>query len=299
MNFPFTKMHALGNDFVVLDFTQARFELTPEIAARIADRHFGVGCDQILVVEPSPAAGIDFGYRIYNADGSEVGQCGNGARCFALYVHRKGLSNKASISVQTLSGVMQLTLEPNTQQVQVNMGAPALAAEAIPLNLPNAARYHLELAYGPVEFSAVAMGNPHAVITVADVSRAPVVEVGQQLQAHAAFPQSVNVGFMQVHSRQHIALRVFERGVGETLACGSGACAAVVAGIQQGVLDHTVTVSLTGGNLQVFWPGVTPQGELPSVTMTGPATHVFDGVLEGLMVPAHEHQTNYAANAVL
>lgn len=282
MNFPFTKMHALGNDFVVLDFTQARFELSPELAARIADRHFGVGCDQILIVEPSPAADIDFGYRIYNADGSEVGQCGNGARCFALYVHRKGLSNKSTISVQTLSGVMRLSIDPNTQQVQVNMGAPVFAAADIPLNLANAARYQLDIAWGTVEFSAVSMGNPHAVITVDDVSRAPVFEVGSQLQAHAAFPQSVNVGFMRIHSRQHISLRVFERGAGETLACGSGACAAVVAGIQQGVLDHTVTVSLTGGDLQVSWPESKANAQLPSVTMTGPATHVFDGVLEGL-----------------
>jgi diaminopimelate epimerase len=276
MNLPFTKMQALGNDFVVLDFTKKpsnqATEITTQLAARIADRHFGVGCDQILIVEPSPAKEIDFRYRILNADGSEVGQCGNGARCFAQFVRSKGLSTKSTISVETISGIMHLSLDDTTGLVQVDMGAPRLAASDIPLSLPTANRYTLQLDSGELEFGAVSMGNPHAVINVDDVATAPVAELGKQLQAHVAFAQSVNVGFMQILSAKHIALRVFERGVGETLACGSGACAAVVVGIRMGLLDQEVSVSLSGGDLTVSW-----QGEGHSVMMCGPATSVFEG----------------------
>ena len=275
MNLAFTKMQALGNDFVVLDFTEQSFELSPEQAARIADRHFGIGCDQILIVEPSRSPGIDFSYRILNADGSEVGQCGNGVRCFAQFVRAKGLTSKTEISVETISGVMHVKLDDVSGLIEVDMGQPQLDAPAVPISLPNAPIYTAELEFGKVDFSAVSMGNPHAVIVVQDVATAQVESVGEQFQNHTAFPESVNVGFMQILSRTQIALRVFERGAGETLACGSGACAAVVAGIRLGKLDSSVVVSLPGGNLQVSW-----LGEPHSVIMSGPGNTVFEGVID-------------------
>ena len=275
MKLAFTKMQALGNDFVVLDFTEQSFELGPEQAARIADRHFGIGCDQILIVEPSSSPQIDFSYRILNADGSEVGQCGNGVRCFAQYVTAKGLTSKTEISVETISGVMHVKLDHVSGLIEVDMGQPKLNASDVPLSLPNEPIYTAQLESGEVKFSAVSMGNPHAVIVVDDVATAPVESVGEQLQKHEAFTQSVNVGFMQVLSRSKIALRVFERGAGETLACGSGACAAVVAGIRLGKLDSSVVVSLPGGNLHVSW-----LGEPHSVIMSGSGNTVFEGVIE-------------------
>ena len=275
MKLAFTKMQALGNDFVVLDLTEQSFELSPEQAMRIADRHFGIGCDQILIVEPSRSTGIDFSYRILNADGSEVGQCGNGVRCFAQFVRAKGLTSKAKISVETMSGVMHVEIDDTGDMVKVDMGPPHLNASDVPISLPNAPIYKVQLESGEVEFSALSMGNPHAVILVQDITTAPVDSVGEQLQKHRAFPESVNVGFMQIVSTTQIKLRVFERGAGETLACGSGACAAVVAGIRLGMLDPSVEVNLPGGNLVVSW-----LGEPHSVIMSGPGNTVFEGVIE-------------------
>ncbi len=279
MNLEFSKMQALGNDFVVLDFTKTSVELDAQTAARIADRHFGVGCDQILIIEPNDSPEIDFNYRILNSDGSEVGQCGNGARCFAKYVRDNGLSDKPVITVQTLSGVMQLSFDEQTNFVKVDMGEPVFEPERLPLDLPHSQSYSLEINLDEstqrVDFSAVSMGNPHAVILVDSVEHAPVELLGKALQAHAAFPASVNVGFMQILSPQHIALRVYERGAGETLACGSGACAAVVAGIRSGLLDTRVKVSLPGGDAHIEWAD--QQG---SVMLHGPANHVYNGVID-------------------
>ncbi|MEO0368520.1 MAG: diaminopimelate epimerase [Pseudomonadota bacterium] len=272
MELSFTKMHALGNDFVVLDFTESSVEITADLATRIADRHSGIGCDQILIVEKSDRAEIDFGYRIINADGSEVGQCGNGARCFAKYVCDKGLSNKGQIRVSTISGDMSLALDESGEMVTVDMGVPKFDPAEIPLLLPQSPLYSLELDEELIEFSSLSMGNPHAVMFVEDVCHAPVELLGPTLEHHAVFPERANVGFAQINSRDHIGLRVHERGVGETLACGSGACAAVVAGIQRGLLEDTVTVTVTRGDLTIHWPGSDQ-----SVKMTGPATTVFDG----------------------
>nr|WP_211316888.1 diaminopimelate epimerase [Arenicella xantha] len=271
----FTKMHGLGNDFVVLDFTKQPLALSSAQAALIADRHFGVGCDQILIVETSDTDGVDFKYRILNADGSEVGQCGNGARCFVRYVHDKGLSAKNPISVETLSGQMTLTIDPVTRLVTVNMGAPRFAPKTIPLAVGNKAdRYSLDIDGQTVEFSALSMGNPHAVLVIDDVQTAPVQQLGSILESHPIFPERANIGFMQINDRQNISLRVFERGAGETIACGSGACAAVVAGIQMGLLDQHVLAQLTGGDLQITWAG-----EGQPVMMTGPAETTFEGRL--------------------
>lgn len=268
-------MHGLGNDFVVLDFTQNSIELSPEQAAVIADRHFGVGCDQILIVEQSHKKGIDFKYRILNADGSEVGQCGNGSRCFVKYVHDKGLSNKNPIKVETMSGEMTLTAHPNSNLVTVDMGSPRFEPAEIPLDqaqrMPS---YAIELDDQKIEFSALSMGNPHAVILVDNTLNAPVLELGAILESHPVFPEKANIGFMQINSRTDITLRVFERGSGETIACGSGTCAAVVAGIEQGLLEQNVTAHLRGGDLNIEW-----LGEGHSVMMTGPAETVFEGSL--------------------
>jgi len=275
MKLKFTKMQGLGNDFVVFDFTKQVVPISPEQAARIADRHFGVGCDQILIVEQSSRPNIDFKYRILNADGSEVGQCGNGARCFVRYVHDKGLSDKNPITVETLTGQMTLTAAPDSDLVTVNMGVPNFEPSGIPLDIPNRqGTYHLELDEENVEFSALSIGNPHAVIIVDDVNTAPVVELGSVLEPHAIFPEKANIGFMQINSRNDINLRVFERGSGETIACGSGTCAAVAAGIQRGLLDNNVTAHLTGGDLHIEWAG-----EGHPVMMTGPANTSFEGEL--------------------
>ena len=274
MKLVFTKMQALGNDFVVIDATKSPFKPTAAQVAHIADRHFGVGCDQVLVVDPSPAKGIDFGYRIYNADGSEVGQCGNGARCFAKYVIDNNLTDKHSISVQTISGQMQLLVDQERDAVTVDMGAPQFNPKDIPLNLELADTYTVQVGDSTVEFSAVSMGNPHAVLIVDNVNTAPVESLGPQMEQHPVFTAKANIGFMQILSPTKIALRVYERGAGETLACGSGACAAVVAGIKKGLLNSTVLVTLPGGDLQVTW-----SGEGQTVMMCGPATTVFKGEL--------------------
>ncbi len=276
MKLAFTKMHGLGNDFVVLDFTQQRIDLSAEQAAHIADRHFGIGCDQILIVEPSNKPGIDFKYRILNADGSEVGQCGNGSRCFVRYVHEKGLSDKNPIKVETLTGEMTLNAHKGSNLVTVNMGAPRFEPADIPLALPQRQTlYSLEHNGEAIEFSALSMGNPHAVILVDDVATAPVLTLGAALEPHALFPEKANIGFMQINSRNDINLRVFERGSGETIACGSGTCAAVVAGIQRGLLDNKVTAHLRGGDLIIEW-----HSEGQPVMMTGPAETSFEGQID-------------------
>lgn len=269
-------MHGLGNDFVVLDFTDKVIHLSEAQAAHIADRHFGVGCDQILIVEESSREGIDFKYRILNADGSEVGQCGNGARCFVRYVHEKGLSDKNPITVETLTGQMVLSEDKASNLVTVDMGAPRFEPADIPLlAAKREPLYSLDHNGQTIEFSALSMGNPHIVIIVDNVVAAPVQLLGGSLEVHPMFPQRANVGFMQINSRNDISLRVFERGAGETIACGSGTCAAVVAGINAGLLDAKVTAHLTAGDLTIQW-----NGEGQSVMMTGPAETSFEGVLK-------------------
>lgn len=268
----FTKMHGLGNDFVVIDGINQSLSLTAEQCRRLAERRFGVGCDQILLVEPARRPDTDFYYRIFNADGSEVEQCGNGARCFARFVTDKGLCHKHDIHVETRSGVIVLHIDANND-VTVNMGVPILAPADIPFIAEmQAPSYSLEVGSGHYQIGAVSMGNPHAVVGVADIDAAPVASLGPAIESHLRFPQRVNAGFMQIIDRAHIRLRVYERGAGETLACGTGACAAVVSGRIQGLLDDKVTVSLPGGDLSITWQG----GNEP-VWMTGPATHVFEG----------------------
>ena len=261
MRLPFTKMHGAGNDFVVLDFTRDEFDLTREQLKRIADRHFGVGCDQILVVEPSQDA--DFRYRIFNADGGEVEQCGNGARCFVKFVHARGLTKKKEIRVETLGGTIQPRLEADGE-VSVDMGRPSAPAVE-----------RLNVQGRHVEVTILSIGNPHAVQVVPDVASAPVTTQGPQIEIHPRFPNRVNAGYMQVLERRSIALRVWERGAGETLACGTGACAAVVAGISRKLLDSPVSVETRGGTLTVSWAG----GD-NAVFMKGPAVTVFEGTLE-------------------
>ena len=270
----FTKMHGIGNDFVVLDGINQVVNLSSAQVQRIADRHFGVGCDQLLVVEAYAGEEADFRYRIFNADGSEVEQCGNGARCFARFVYDQGLTQKTTIPVMTASGLIVLNIQPNGQ-VMVNMGVPEFSPERIPfISERQQTLYNREIAGEWVSFSAVSMGNPHAVLQVTDVDMAPVGVLGPALEHHPSFPRRVNVGFMQGLGRDRIRLRVFERGSGETLACGTGACAAVVAGCIQGLLDTQVTVALPGGDLQIRW-----DGEGQPVWMTGPAETVFRGTL--------------------
>ena len=271
----FTKMQGLGNDFVVFDAIHQQVDLTGAQCRHIADRHFGVGCDQLLLVEPARMAGSDFHYRIFNADGSEVEQCGNGARCFARYVRDRGLTEKDVITVGTLSGIITLYLQEDGS-VKVNMGVPELEPANIPFVAEQSAiSYAIEVGAEILMLGAVSMGNPHAVLTVADVDTAQVERIGPLLERHPRFPHRVNVGFMQVCSPQKIRLRVFERGSGETLACGSGACAAVVSGRRQGLLSDTVEVSLAGGDLRIEW-----QGPGQPVWMSGPAIQVFDGAIE-------------------
>ena len=275
MKIEFTKMQGLGNDFVVFDFTKEVVPISAAQATNIADRHFGVGCDQILIVEQSSRADIDFKYRILNADGSEVGQCGNGARCFVRFVHEKGLSDKNPITVETLTGEMTLYAVPDSELVTVNMGEPNFEPNRIPLDVPQKKlTYTVDLQGSNVEFAALSIGNPHAVIVVEDISTAPVLDVGRALEPHALFPEKANIGFMQINNRSDINLRVYERGAGETIACGSGTCAAVAAGIMNGLLDNSVTAHLTGGDLLIEW-----QGEGYPVMMTGPANTSFEGTL--------------------
>jgi diaminopimelate epimerase len=272
MKLKFSKMHGLGNDFVVIDGVRQNIGLTSEQIRFLADRHFGVGCDQVLLVEASGQADVDFRYRIFNADGGEVEQCGNGARCFARFVHEAGLTDKREIRVVTQKGVISPCLEADGQ-VTVDMGLPRFAPAEIPfISDEEQVSSPLEIAGAVLEISAVSMGNPHAVQVVADVDSAPVAEQGPLIQSHPRFPERVNAGFMQVLDRRHIRLRVFERGAGETLACGTGACAAVVAGIRRGLLDSPVVVATRGGALVIAWDG---PGR--PVRMTGPAVTVFTG----------------------
>jgi len=279
MKLKFTKMQGAGNDFVVLDGIGQTVVLTPGFAKRIADRHFGIGCDQILVVERPQAAGADFRYRIWNADGGEVEQCGNGARCFVRFVRDKGLSAKDEICVQTQAGLITPRLEPDGA-VTVNMGAPLFEPKRIPFVSDSAAAVQsLEVGGSSVQITAVSMGNPHAVQVVDDLDAAPVSTQGPLIERHPRFPQRVNAGYMQVIDRGRIRLRVWERGAGETLACGTGACAAVVAGIRRGLLDATVAVDMRGGRLTIRWEGA--ENDLNcAVWMTGPAVTVFEGEIQ-------------------
>ena len=268
----FTKMHGLGNDFMVVDMVTQSVRLPTEKIRRLADRRFGIGFDQLLVVEPPTDPDMDFCYRIYNADGSEVEQCGNGARCFAKFVHDKKLIGRDVIRVQTAGGNIELRIQ-SSSEVTVDMGPPRLAPEDIPFRADSSATsYDLRVDGERYEISAVSMGNPHAVLQVDDVNRAPVDRLGPAIEGHSRFPRRCNVGFMQIVDRGEINLRVFERGVGETLACGTGACAAVVAGRRLGLLDENVRVNLPGGSLSIDWPE-----EGHSVMMTGSATRVFEG----------------------
>jgi diaminopimelate epimerase len=274
MELAFTKMHGLGNDFVVIDAIHQAVELSPAQVRHIANRHFGVGCDQLLLVEAPRSPDTQFHYRIFNADGGEVEQCGNGARCFARFVRDQGLTDADVIDVGTAKGPIRLFIEPDGQ-VRVNMGAPHLAPAAIPFDAPaQAPTYPLQVGGQTLEISAVSMGNPHAVLLVEDVASAPVPTLGPLIEAHPRFPRRVNAGFMAMLGRDRIALRVYERGAGETLACGTGACAAVVAGRIRGLLDERVRVQLPGGELVISW-----RGDDQPVWMTGPATRVFEGKL--------------------
>jgi diaminopimelate epimerase len=271
----FTKMHGLGNDFVVFDGISQRVQLTPAQIRYLADRHFGIGCDQVLLVEPARSPAADFRYRIFNADGGEVEQCGNGARCFARFVRDCGLTEKDRMAVETTAGDIELAIEADGA-VTVDIGVPRLAPAAIPfVAAAQALSYELGLGEDSIEIGAVSMGNPHAVLRVPDVHGAAVARLGPLIEAHPRFPRRTNVGFMEVVDAGHIRLRVHERGVGETLACGTGACAAVVVGRLRGWLQPQVRVDLPGGSLGVRWDG----GASP-VRMTGPAVHVFDGTVE-------------------
>lgn len=271
MKLKFTKMHGLGNDFVVLDGINQKIDLDRQQIRTLADRHFGIGCDQLLLVEKAEGT-ADFRYRIFNADGGEVEQCGNGARCFVRYVHEHGLTHKNEIRIETLSGVISPKLEVNGN-VTVNMGKPQFEPDEIPFIAEKLElTYSLEIQGRLVTISAVSMGNPHAVLLVQNVDTAPVEVDGALIEVHPRFPKKVNVGFMQIVDRSRIRLRVFERGAGETLACGTGACAAVVVGIRLGLLDRQVTVSTRGGELTINWDG----NDAP-VWMTGPAVTVFEG----------------------
>ncbi len=276
MEIQFTKMHGLGNDFVVIDSFAQEIQLSAEQVRLIADRHFGIGCDQLLLLTPSDKEGVDVHYMIYNADGGEVSQCGNGARCAAAYLRENGLidglADGDTITAETREGIITMTLEED-DLVRVNMGVPKLAAADIPMaSQEDSDQYRLDLSGTEITFSAVSMGNPHAVIVVDDVLSAPVLTVGPEIQQQTFFPEGVNVGFMQIIDSGHIKLRVYERGAGETLACGSGACAAVVAGCINSSLNQEVDVALSGGHLLINWAG---QDE--PVWMTGPATFVYRG----------------------
>lgn len=270
----FSKMHGLGNDFMVVDAVTQNVYFSPELIRRLADRHTGVGFDQMLVVEPPYDPELDFHYRIFNADGSEVSQCGNGARCFARFVRLKGLTNKRDISVSTQTGRMILSVTED-EEVCVNMGEPNFDPQSVPFRATKAEKtYIFRAAEQTVLCGVVSMGNPHCVLQVDDVAVANVELLGPVLESHERFPERANIGFMQVVSRDNIRLRVYERGAGETQACGSGACAAVAVGIQQDLLDEEVTVELPGGSLLISWKG--PGHPL---YMTGPATHVYDGFI--------------------
>jgi diaminopimelate epimerase len=273
--FRFTKMQGLGNDFVVVDAIRQSVRLGPEDYRFLADRRLGIGCDQVLLVEPPRSPETDFHYRIFNADGSEVQQCGNGARCFARFVRDQGLTDKTEIPVGTAAGTIRLFMQADGQ-VRVNMGEPVLAPSRIPFAADQEApEYELDLGERSLRIGAVSMGNPHAVLLVNDVETAEVAELGPRIEHHPRFPERTNAGFMQVIDRCHIRLRVFERGAGETLACGTGACAAAVIGRRWGLLGERVRVSLSGGDLVIEW-----KAESRPVWMTGPAQSVYHGEIE-------------------
>jgi len=275
MKLRFTKMHGIGNDFVVFDAVNQPVELTPEQIRFLADRRFGVGCDQILLAERARREGCDFRYRIFNADGGEVEQCGNGVRCLGRFLLEKGLTDKRRLTVETLAGDTHISLRDDGL-VSVDMGVPRLIPAEVPFQAnAQAASYPLAVGDRILTIGAVSMGNPHAVTVVDDIDSAPVAELGPLVERHPRFPRRVNAGFMQVLDRGHIRLRVYERGAGETLACGTGACAAAVAGRIQGLLDSAVTVDLPGGRLLIEWDG---PGQ--PVRMTGPAVTVFEGEIE-------------------
>ena len=267
----FSKMHGLGNDFVVIDAISQSIELDAETIRRLADRHFGIGFDQLLLVEKPSQAGVDFRYRIFNANGGEVEQCGNGVRCFARFVRNKGLTAKDEIAVETRSGIVYPVIEADGQ-VRVNMGEPDFNPAALPFDRAQQTRYAIEAGGESLVIGAVSMGNPHAVMEVSHIENTDVDRLGPAISLHPAFPQGVNAGFMEIISPDHIRLRVFERGAGETLACGTGACAAVAVGIQWQRLANQVQVDLPGGQLLIRW-----QGTGHPLWMTGPATHVFEG----------------------
>ncbi len=282
MKLKFTKMHGAGNDFVVIDGISQHIDFTPAQWKLLGDRRFGVGADQILLIEKAATPNVDFSYRIFNADGGEVEQCGNGSRAFVKFVTEKGLTDKRAIRVETLSGVIEPRMESDGR-ISVDMGAPILAPADVPFDAGGLegksagqdTLWPLDVNGKTNWISVVSMGNPHAVQTVEDVDTAPVAVSGPAIENHARFPRRVNAGFMQVIDRQHVKLRVFERGAGETLACGTGACAAVVAGIRRGLLDTPVAVSTRGGELSIGWHGAgTP------VTLTGPAVNVFEGEID-------------------
>jgi diaminopimelate epimerase len=274
----FTKMHGLGNDFMMVDLVSQQFTLNPELIKELSDRRFGIGFDQLLTVRPPTKPDSDFRYTIYNADGSEAEQCGNGARCFMRFVRDEGLTTKSDVTLETSNSIISCKLEKDGN-ITVDMGKPTLEPSKIPFVADNR-QTNYDLSLGPeypdiFSISALNLGNPHAVITVKAVDSAPVLRVGPLIERHSRFPQGVNVGFMEIVSRKKIRLRVFERGVGETKACGSGACAAVVAGRLQGLLDDTVDVQLTGGHLSVTWSNKTE-----TLKMTGPTCKVYEGRLE-------------------
>jgi diaminopimelate epimerase len=270
----FTKMQGLGNDFVVIDAVSQNVSLTSQHIRHMADRHLGIGCDQVLIVE-KPHGTADFRYRIFNADGGEVEQCGNGARCFVHFVRERGLTKKNEITVETAGGIIRPRIESDGR-VTVDMGVPRFAPPEIPFIAETSSlRYELEVNGKPVVIGAVSMGNPHAVMRVDDVRSAPVAELGPLIENHPRFPKRVNAGFMEIVAPDHIRLRVYERGAGETLACGTGACAAVAVGRRWGLLEETVNVELRGGGLTIRW-----QGDNNPVWMTGPAVRVFEGRIE-------------------
>ena len=272
MQMKFTKMQGLGNDFVVIDAVTQNVRVSASMVKRLSNRTLGIGCDQVLVIEPPTEPNIDFNYRIFNQSGEEVEQCGNGARCLARYVYDRQLTGKNPIRVKTMNRVMDLEITDNNL-VKVDMGVPELEPAEIPFNADHRAPlYSVEVGDSSYKLAAVSMGNPHAVLQVEDVETAPVASIGAQIESHSRFPNRVNVGFMQIVDRSNINLRVFERGVGETQACGSGACAAAVAALQQELVDSPVTVHLNGGDLTIDW-----QGENQSLLMTGAAASVFHG----------------------
>ncbi|MGB5835324.1 MAG: diaminopimelate epimerase [Thiohalocapsa sp.] len=274
MRLRFTKMQGLGNDFVVIDATAQSVSMTPELSKFLADRRFGIGCDQVLLVEPARDPGTDFHYRIFNADGSEVEQCGNGARCFARFVRDQGLTRRDEIRVGTAAGTITLFVQPDGQ-ISVDMGPPRPEPADVPFIADHRSlSYDLTLDGDTLRIGVLSMGNPHAVLRVDDIAQAMVASLGPRIEHDPRFPNRTNVGFMQIIEPGHILLRVWERGTGETLACGTGACAAMVIGRIQGHLDERVRVTLTGGDLVIHWPGMGA-----SVTMTGPATSVYDGVI--------------------